>query len=313
LDYTTLGRTRLKVSVAGLGCGGHSRLGQTQGASTGQSVRVVERAIELGINFIDTAAAYGTEKIVGEAIAGRRESVVLSSKGMVSKDFTSPTLISEVEFFERLDASLARLRTDYIDVYHLHGVTNDQLEHATAVIVPAMMKAREQGKIRFLGITERFGGDTRHMMLQRALKGDVWDVMMVGFNLLNPSARRTVFPVTREKQIGVLDMFAVRKALSTPKSLDAALAKAVAAAQLDRAEFDKKDPLGFLREHADSIVEAAYRFCRHEAGVDVVLTGTGSVDHLDENVRSINKPPLPAPVLDRLVRIFGKVDCLSGE
>src|SRR5919112_2324348 len=80
---TMLGRTGIEVSVAGLGCGGHSRLGQTYGATEDESVAVVERALDLGINLIDTARAYGTEEIVGRAIKGKRAEVVLSTKALL--------------------------------------------------------------------------------------------------------------------------------------------------------------------------------------------------------------------------------------
>ena len=78
--FATLGRTGLRVSVVGLGCGGHSRLGQTSGATESDSVAVVERALDLGINFIDTAHAYRTERIVGKAIARKRHGVVIFTK-----------------------------------------------------------------------------------------------------------------------------------------------------------------------------------------------------------------------------------------
>ena len=68
MDYTTLGRTGLKVSVAGLGCGGNSKIGQGKGQSKDDSIRLIRRAMDLGINFFDTAEAYGTEGVVGEAI-----------------------------------------------------------------------------------------------------------------------------------------------------------------------------------------------------------------------------------------------------
>ena len=81
MRYVTLGRTGLKVSVAGLGCGGHSRLGQRTGKTKDESVRLVRHALELGINVIDTAEVYGTETIVGEALQNvARDEVVLSTK-----------------------------------------------------------------------------------------------------------------------------------------------------------------------------------------------------------------------------------------
>ncbi len=75
-----LSRTGLSVSVAGLGCGGRSRLGQATGSTEAESVRLVRRALELGVTYVDTARTYGTEAIVGKALAGHRSDVVLSSK-----------------------------------------------------------------------------------------------------------------------------------------------------------------------------------------------------------------------------------------
>ena len=85
MHYTTLGRTGLNVSVAGLGCGGNSRIGLGAGLSTAQSVALMRDALDLGVNLIDTAEAYGTEEIVGEAIKGRpRDGVVVSTKAQVT-------------------------------------------------------------------------------------------------------------------------------------------------------------------------------------------------------------------------------------
>ena len=81
MQYTTLGKTGLKVSVAGLGCGGNSRIGLGTGLSEAQSVALVREALNLGVNFLDTANAYETEGVVGKAIKGRpRDSVVISTK-----------------------------------------------------------------------------------------------------------------------------------------------------------------------------------------------------------------------------------------
>ena len=84
MQYTTLGRTGLKVSVAGLGCGGFSRLGLGTGRSEAEAVALVRHAHDLGVNLFDTAAAYGTESVVGQAIKSvPRESVVIATKAWV--------------------------------------------------------------------------------------------------------------------------------------------------------------------------------------------------------------------------------------
>src|ERR1700735_5277884 len=86
MDYTTLGRTGLKVSVAGLGCGGNSRLGLSTGKTEADAVALVRTALDLGVNLIDTAAAYGTEAVVGRALRGvTRDNVVVCTKVTAQK------------------------------------------------------------------------------------------------------------------------------------------------------------------------------------------------------------------------------------
>ncbi|GIV76809.1 aldo/keto reductase [Litorilinea aerophila] len=313
MDYVTLGRTGLRASVIGLGAGGPSRLGQSTGRSEAESVAVVRRALDLGINFIDTAQAYGTEPIVGKALRSvPREQVILSTKMGIFRDGQP---VPPAEVAAGVEESLRRLGVDYLDIFHLHGVQVHQYDHAINHVVPVLLRLREQGKIRWLGITESFGSDTRHEALRRALADDCWDVMMVGFNLLNQSARTLIFPQTQARNIGVLIMFAVRRALSNPERLRATLQQLVAAGQVDPAELDLEDPLGFLLHEggASSLPEAAYRFCRYEPGVHVVLSGTGNVAHLEENVRALLQPPLPPADVARLRALFGRVDSVSGN
>lgn len=298
--------------MAGLGCGGHSRLGMATGNDEAHAARVVSHALDLGLNFIDTARAYGTETAVGKAVAGRRDQVVISTKTSAGRggDLLSPEALTA-----SLEKSLARLSTDYVDVFHLHGVRPEQYDHCVELLVPEMQRQRDLGKLRFLGITEQFGGDTGHRMLQRALGDNLFDVVMVGFNLLNPSARERVFPDTLEHDVGTLIMFAVRRALSQPEALSTLVAGLVERGEVDARNLNREDPLQFIREHADvsGIVEAAYRFCRHESGADVILTGTGNPEHLTQNVAAIQAPPLPDELNVALRRLFGNVDSVSGN
>ncbi len=312
MEKVTLGRTGLNVTVAGLGCGGFSRLGMfTKGLDN--ACGVIRCAWENGVNFFDTAEAYGTQPAVGEGLRGiPRDGYVLSTKFSYTKD----GVMQPAEALEQsVDASLRELQTDVIDVYHLHGMRPEDYAAARDRFVPELIKMREKGKIRFIGITELFGTDTTHQMAALALADDVWDVMMIGYNLLNPSAAQRVLPLTRQKRIGTLCMFAVRSALSNPEVLQRIVREMAAAGQIDPARAGEEHILDFLvnEGHAATIMEAAYRFCRHTEGINVTLTGTGSAKHLAENLRSIGKAPLPTPVLERLAQMFGRVDCISGQ
>ena len=312
MDTTTLGRTGLTVSVAGLGCGGHSRLGIAQGKDEQHAIGIVKTALDLGINFIDTARAYGTEEVVGKAISGMRDEVVLSTKTICAR---KDGYLSADDIVASLELSLKRLGTDCIDIFNLHGVTIDQYPYCRDELVPALQAQQALGKIRFLGITETFVQEPSHQMLREALPDDLFDVVMVGFNLLNPSARHTVFPETLSRGVATQIMFAVRRALSNDKALTELVEQLISNGDINAESIDRSRPLGFLEDHPDvqSRVQAAYRFCRHEPGATVTLTGTGSADHLRENVASILAPPLARDVLEALATLFGDVDSVSGN
>jgi len=313
MEYTTLGRTGLKVSRLGLGCGGHSRLGLAVGKSADDAEMLVREALALGVNFIDTAEGYGTEEVVGRGIQGTlRDDVVISTKAGVHWKERRSTAF---EFRDRVDACLTRLRTDHVDVFHLHGVSADDYAYAVSELLPALCAMKEEGKVRFIGITETFGTDPGHIMLSQAVLDDFWDVVMVGFNLLNQSARARVLAATIKQNVGTLCMFAVRRALSRPEALRELMANLVGRGLLDQQSFDPVDPLGFLISEggAESLPDAAYRFCRYEPGMDVILSGTSTVDHLRQNAASLGRPPLSGQIVDKLTGLFSKVDCVSGN
>jgi aryl-alcohol dehydrogenase-like predicted oxidoreductase len=305
MEYTTLGRTGLKVGVAGLGCGGFSRLGLGTGKSEAEAIAIIHAALDLGVNLFDTAASYGTEPVLGRALRGiPRDRVVICTKapfGVSNPDATPEKAVAS------LDRSLKELGTDYIDVYQLHGVAPRAYPHALKAIAPALLREKEKGKFRHLGITETAPGDPRHEMIRQACQDGVWDVVMVAFHMMHQNARETVFPLTREHRVGTLLMFAVRNIFSRPERLMATVRELAEAGQLPRAIADDPDPLGFLVHPggASSIVDAAYRFVRHEPGVDVVLFGTGDIGHLRSNIASLLKPPLPRQDRDRLAQLFG--------
>jgi len=313
MKYTTLGRTGLEVSVVGLGCGGPSRLGQRTGKSEQESIALVRRAMDLGVNFLDTAESYETEELVGKAVHGisRDQFVISTKKTLPDENHKDPA----GEIRRGLERSLRHLNTDYVDVYHLHGVGHDRYENAATVLAPTLLQLKEEGKIRATGITEEFPKNPRHEMLQHGLRDDHWDVVMVGFNMLNPSARQRVFPITTRKGIGTLIMFAVRRALSQPSHLAKLLDEMSRKGILEGGSGEAKAAMDFLTQagNANTLTEAAYRFCVHEPGADVVLMGTGEQRHLKANIESALKPPLPVEALEKLKAVFGNVDSITGN
>jgi aryl-alcohol dehydrogenase-like predicted oxidoreductase len=306
--YRTLGRTGLKVSAAGLGGGGFSRLGLSNGKSEADIVSLIHLAIDLGVNLIDTAAAYGTEPLIGRAIKSvPRDRLVITTKASPAKyatwePFTPETVVASI------DNSLRQLQTDYLDVLQFHAVVPQIYQYTRDVIYPAVLREKEKGKLRFIGLTEAAPYDLDHKMYQRALAEDtMWDTAMVAFNMMHQNARISVFPRTMEKHVGTLIMFAVRNIFAQPQRLNAQVRALVADGSLPKSLGDSPDPLGFLvhASGASSIIDAAYRFVRDEPGVDVVLFGTSNPQHLREDIASLTSPPLPAADRQQIVTLFG--------
>jgi len=302
MDYTTLGRTGLRVSVAGLGTGGFSRVGI--GQSEDHAVTIIRSALDLGVNLIDTAAVYGTEGVVGKAVKDLpRDSVVICTKA--SKPVNDPAF-TVANILESLDGSLTRLGLDYVDVFQLHAVPPAAYDYVRNEIVPALLREKDKGKFRFLGITETSPNDHEQVMLRKAASDTPWDTAMFAFNLMDQVAREVVFPLTLKNRVGTLMMFAVRSIFARPAQLAETMKDLVSKGLVPADLAASDEPLGFLvhPEGASSVTDAAYRYVRHEPGVDVVLFGTGNVEHLTTNIASILKPPLPEADRTKLRTLF---------
>ena len=303
MEYRPLGNTGLSVSVAGLGCGGNSRLGLGRGASFDDCVAVVRTAGDLGVNFLDTAEAYGTEEIVGAAVRSYdRDRLVISTKAIFrGTDDTGETVA------RRVDAALQRLGLDYVDVFHFHAVNPAAYDHHRDVLAPALLRLKEQGKVRHIGITETGPRDPEQKMLARAIEEAPWEVIMLAYSLMNQGARHKVFPTTQRRGIGTLLMFVVRNIFSNTAYRRDVAARLVEQGLLDASILADGDPLGFLVADgaAESITDAAYRYARHEQGANVILFGTGNKAHVRVNIDSILRPPLAPPIIERLHASFG--------
>ena len=151
MEYTIFGKTGLKVSKLGLG--GAPLAGDFGKTDEGEVQRLIHEALDLGINFIDTAPLYGrgeSERRIGKALIGRRDGIVLASKAVRSDmtyDYSST--------IQSVEDSLQRLQTDWIDILQLHDVGVASYELIVNETVPALQKLRQEGKIRYMGVTTR--------------------------------------------------------------------------------------------------------------------------------------------------------------
>ena len=213
-----------------------------------------------------------------------------------------------------IDRSLRRLRVDVIDLMQIHGLLAEHYEDAVAEHLPVLRQAQTAGKIRFIGVSERYFDDSTHATLRRAVSDDHFDTVMVGYNLLHQTAERDIFPAAHAADIGLIVMVAVRRALSDPSRLREVVADLVARKIIGPDVVPLDDPLGWLvRGDTPSVTAAAYRYARSCDEVATVLTGTSRMAHLDANVKSVAQGPLPELDLERLRGLFGHVEEALGN
>ena len=199
VEYRRLGRTDLEVSVVGFGS---LSIGL---ASTDQNrvSRLLNQALDGGLNMIDTAECYGhpdknhAEILIGNAIGSRRDEYVLCSKvGHENGHFGQGGDWSAASLLRTIDRSLKRLKTDHLDIVHLHGCTVEVLR--SGEVIEALKKARQAGKIRFLGYS---GSGER---VRYAIELDDFDVVQLTLNVFEQNAIDDLLPLTHERDIGVI-------------------------------------------------------------------------------------------------------------
>ncbi len=212
--FVTLGKTGLRVSRV---CFGTWQLSPRfwGDVPAGQVVRAVKAAYDLGINFFDTADAYGdglAESVLGEALRGfPRDKVIVATKvfNHYNPDGSRYPDLSPAHIVERCEASLGRLRTDYIDLYLLHFY--DQLTPLSEV-AGIMETLKAQGKIRHYGVSN-FGVEE----LRAALAAGNFAVLQPPYSLISTEAEAALFPLCLRHDVGVMVYSPMHKGLLTGK------------------------------------------------------------------------------------------------
>jgi len=282
--YRQLGRSGLEVSVVSFGC-------MSLGDDHAVNERLIHRALELGVNYFDTADLYQhgeNEASVGKALQGRRHSIFLATKvgNRWRPDGSGWDWDPSRSHIERaVQDSLRRLRTDYIDVYQLHGGTiEDPIDEA----IEAFEALRQAGAIRHYGISS-----IRPNVIAEWVKRSGLASVMMQYSLLDRRPEESGLDLLREHDVGVVVRGGLAKGL---------LAAKPSALYLDHSEVDIAAAQRLLGSVAGDAAPAhvALRYCLAHPGVTTVACGIRTMAQLEENVAATTLPPLAAADLETL-------------
>lgn len=288
MQQRAMGRSALKVSAVGLGCNNFGWL-----IDEAASRLVIERALELGINFFDTADVYGdSEEVLGRALAGRRPSVIIATKFGIARQGLAGGA-SRRYIMEAAERSLLRLQTDYIDVYYMHRPDPKVPLEET---LRALEDLTRHGKIRYAAasnMTPELLREAHSLAESAGLKG--FCATQEHYNLLERGIEPSLMPVIRELGLALIPYFPLASGMLTGKyrrgapppagtRLDAwkQLGGILSAQNFDRVERLQE----FAGKHGCSLVELAIGWLLHRPAVASVIAGATKPSQIEVNVRA---------------------------
>lgn len=271
-----LGRTGLEVSVLGFG---GAEIGFNQNITQSEVNLMLNTAVDAGLNVIDTAAAYlNSEKMIGEAIAHRRKEIILMTKCGALDGFTRFDW-SKKGVQETITQSLRNLRTDYLDVVHLHSCSLEILRQADCI--EGLIRALEKGYTRFVG----YSGDNEAATY--AIELDFFDCLQISVSIADQSAIDNQIPMAVKKDMGIIAKRPLANAvwMSNEKPTDEYLLPYWERLEVLQYEFLKRPLL--------EAVSTALRFTMSVPGVATMIVGTTKLYRWQENAKYLAAGNLP--------------------
>lgn len=276
MKYSIVGSSSLSVSKIGFGC-------MSLPPDEKIAMPVLERAIDLGVNYLDTADIYNdgiNEEIVGKAIKGKRDKIIIASKaGNVRRpDGGLDWNPTKKHILSCIDKSLQRLNTDFIDLYQLHGGTiNDNIDES----IEAFELLKQQGKIRYYGISS-----IRPNVIREYVKRSSIVSVMTQYSLLDRRPEEETLDVLQKNNIGVLVRGAVAQGLLIDKP---------AKPYLDYTANEVRsiaEAVHKISGEKRSATQTAIKYILQNRAITSVVVGMRTIDQLEEAINSVNAPDL---------------------
>lgn len=297
MKYRKLGKSNIEVSEIGFGAWAIG--GDAWGpVADNNSIAAMEKAIELGINFIDTADVYGSghsETLVSQVITGRRDQIILSTKGGLMGHHRDPkgdpVYYRPEKIIDAFEASLRRLKTDYIDVYFCHLWWDKHEE--TEAFIQAFEILKRDGKVRAVGVSTENFEYIKHFNRNGGL-----DVVQLDYSLLNRQTEKETLPYLQDQGIGVVVRGPLRMGVLTGKfSNETTFSEGDIRKNWPNEEWfkhslEKVERLRILEKEDRTLGQLALRFVLHHPAVSVAIPGAKTTRQVELNAAASIRPLL---------------------
>lgn len=284
MERRRLGRTDMDVSWLGFGA---ARIATDTG-SPAAAEQLLNGLLDSGVNYIDTAECYGeSEETLGKYVSHRRDEYWLTTKcGHAAGDVTAPEWTSDA-VTQSIDQSLRRMRTDYLDLVHIHTCTADVLRQGD--VVRALQDTQQAGKTRYIG----FSGDNEVAL--EAIGMDMFATLLTSFNVVDQRGLEEVLPAAEAAGLGII----AKRPIANAAFNRPASPYDYADAYWQRAQ-NFTLPDGAPEDGA----ALALRFCHSFDYIDTAIVGIDSLEQLHSNIDQVAAGPLPPAVLNSLREQF---------
>ncbi|GAB6929025.1 aldo/keto reductase [Paenibacillus sp. JCM 10914] len=293
MNYRRLGNSGLKVSELGLGTNAFGKRADQE-----TSTRIIDHALEHGINFIDTANIYAnteSERIIGQALAGKRQDVVLATKaGLPKGQGPNERGSSRYHLQQELEGSLKRLKTDYVDLYQIHAFDPETPLEETLRTLNDMVSS---GKVRYIGASNYAAWEIMKAIGISELKGYVRYVStQTSYSLADRTPEQELVPLCLDQGVGIIPYFPLAGGILTGKYNQGSRVPTGSRAETDpnfqRFLEDHNIKLGeqvsqLAAEHGHSPSSLSLAWLMNRPTVSTVIVGATKTEQLDDNLKSL--------------------------